>query len=37
MNLQDCEIIEKENGNIINCAEDVLPQKVGEINSFIFR
>ena len=29
------EIIEKENGNIINCAEDVLPQKVGEINSFV--
>ena len=29
------EIIEKENGNIINCAEDVLPQNVGEINSFV--
>ena len=29
------EIIEKENANIINCAEDVLPQKVGEINSFV--
>ena len=29
------EIIEKENGNIINCAKDVLPQKVGEINSFV--
>ena len=29
------EIIEKENGNIINCAEDVLPQKIGEINSFV--
>jgi len=29
------EIIEKENGNIINCAGDVLPQNVGEINSFV--
>ena len=29
------EIIDKENGNIINCAEDVLPQNVGEINSFV--
>jgi p-hydroxybenzoate 3-monooxygenase len=29
------EIIEKENGNIINCAEDVLPQNVGGINSFV--
>jgi p-hydroxybenzoate 3-monooxygenase len=29
------EIIEKENGNIINCAGDVLPHNVGEINSFV--
>ena len=29
------EIIEKENCNIINCAEEVLPQNIGENNSFV--